>query len=124
MDDAFPTVNEDTPLSMISTLLGYEPAVLVTKKGHVVGIITRDGLLRALAQKDHQLVRDVMDRDIAMADASDMLESAFQRLQECACQTLPVLRNQRLVGLLNAEHLGEFLMIRTALNGQKAVDSH
>jgi predicted transcriptional regulator len=48
MDDAFPTVNEDTPLSMISNLLGYEPAVLVTKKGHVVGIITKADLLKVV----------------------------------------------------------------------------
>ena len=48
MDDAFPTVNEDTPMSMVSTLLGYEPAVLVSKKGHVVGIITKADLLKVV----------------------------------------------------------------------------
>ena len=36
----------------------------------VVGVITRNGLLKALAGKNHQLVRDVMHRDIAMVDAS------------------------------------------------------
>ena len=30
----------------------------------------RNGLLKALARKDHQLVRDVMHRDIALVDAS------------------------------------------------------
>lgn len=48
MEDAFPTVNEDTPMSMVSTLLSYEPAVLVTKKGHVVGIITKADLLKVI----------------------------------------------------------------------------
>ena len=33
MDEAFPTVSEDTPLSMVSALLQYEPAVLVARKG-------------------------------------------------------------------------------------------
>jgi len=42
----------------------------VVDGGRVVGVITRNGLLKALARKDHQLVRDVMHRDIAVVDAS------------------------------------------------------
>jgi predicted transcriptional regulator len=48
MDEAFPTVTEDTPLSMISTLLGYQSAVLLAKKGHVVGIITKADLVKVI----------------------------------------------------------------------------
>ena len=48
MDEAFPTVTEDTPLSMISTLLGYQSAVLLAKKGHIVGIITKADLLKVI----------------------------------------------------------------------------
>ncbi len=48
MDDAFPTVNEDTPLSMVSALLQYEPAVLVSKRGRLVGIITKADLLKVV----------------------------------------------------------------------------
>jgi predicted transcriptional regulator len=48
MDEAFPTVNEEAPLSMVSTLLQYAPAVLVTKRGHVQGIITKADLLKVI----------------------------------------------------------------------------
>jgi predicted transcriptional regulator len=48
MDDAFPTVNELTPVSMVSTLLQYEPAVLVLRRGHVLGIITKADLLKVI----------------------------------------------------------------------------
>ena len=48
MDDAFPTVNEFTPVSMVSTLLQYEPAVLVSRRGHVLGIITKADLLKVI----------------------------------------------------------------------------
>ncbi len=48
MDEAFPTVSEETPLSMVSALLQYEPAVLVTKRGHVLGIITKADLLKVV----------------------------------------------------------------------------
>lgn len=48
MDDAFPTVSEETPLSMVSALLQYAPAVLVSKRGHVQGIITKADLLKVV----------------------------------------------------------------------------
>lgn len=48
MEDAFPTVGEETPLSMVSALLQYTPAVLVSKKGHVQGIITKADLLKVV----------------------------------------------------------------------------
>jgi len=48
MDEAFPQVGEDAPLSIISSLLEVYPAVLVSKKGKVVGIITKADLLKIL----------------------------------------------------------------------------
>ena len=48
MDEAFPTVGEETPLVMVSALLQYEPAVLVARKGRVVGIITKADLLKVV----------------------------------------------------------------------------
>lgn len=48
MEEAFPQVNEDAPLSLISSLLQVYSAVLVSKKGKVVGIITKADLLRML----------------------------------------------------------------------------
>ena len=48
MDEAFPTVGEETPVSMVSALLQYEPAVLVAKRGLVLGIITKADLLKVL----------------------------------------------------------------------------
>ncbi len=48
MEEAFPQVGEDAPLSLISSLLQTYSAVLVSKKGNVVGIITKADLLRIL----------------------------------------------------------------------------
>jgi predicted transcriptional regulator len=48
MEEAFPQVSEDAPLSLISNLLHTYSAVLVAKKGDVVGIITKADLLRVL----------------------------------------------------------------------------
>jgi predicted transcriptional regulator len=48
MEEAFPQINEDAPLSLISSLLQSYPAVLVAKKGEIIGIITKADLLRML----------------------------------------------------------------------------
>ncbi|HID15819.1 MAG TPA: CBS domain-containing protein [Candidatus Atribacteria bacterium] len=48
MDEAFPQVDENTPLTLISSLLQVYPAVLVLRKGRVVGIITKADLLKML----------------------------------------------------------------------------
>ena len=48
MEEAFPQVAEDAPLSLISSLLQVYSAVLVATKGTVVGIITKADLLRML----------------------------------------------------------------------------
>ncbi len=50
MEEAFPQVGEDAPLSLISSLLQVYPAVLVTRKGKVVGIVTKADLLKMLPQ--------------------------------------------------------------------------
>lgn len=48
MDESFPQVGEDAPLPLISSLLQVYPAVLVSKKGKVVGIVTKADLLKML----------------------------------------------------------------------------
>ena len=123
MVTAFQTVVPDDSLATVTDLIlrGSQHDFPVVDGDRVVGVITRDGLLKALANNKPARVGDIMQRDIATADASEMLEGAFQRLQECACHTVPVLQNGQLVGLLTAENVGEFMMIRTALNGNRPV---
>ncbi len=48
MEEAFPQINEDAPLALISSLLQNYSAVLVSQKGEVIGIITKADLLRMI----------------------------------------------------------------------------
>jgi predicted transcriptional regulator len=48
MEEAFPQINDDAPLSLITSLLQNYSAVLVSRKGVVIGIITKADLLRIL----------------------------------------------------------------------------
>jgi CBS domain-containing protein len=82
----------------------------------LAGILTRDALMAALATEGPEaLVHGVMTPEFVTADAREMLEPAFRRLQHCECTVMPVLLDDRLVGLLTPENVGEFVMIRSAL---------
>lgn len=97
-------------------LEGSQQDFPVVEDGRVVGILTRSDLLAALAAHgpEHP-VATAMQRDFLTTEDTSMLESAFQRLQECACHTMPVLHDGRLVGLLTMENVGEYFMIQSAL---------
>jgi predicted transcriptional regulator len=49
MDDNWPTVSEDAPLTLLSNLLKYYPAALVQRQGRVVGIVTKADLLGVIS---------------------------------------------------------------------------
>ena len=49
MGKEFPSVSDDTPVSIISILLHYEPAVVLTRNGNVSGIVTKSDLLKVLS---------------------------------------------------------------------------
>jgi Zn-dependent protease len=107
----------DTLARAVELLLsGAQQDFPVVEDRAVVGILTRANLLTALArQEQHSPVADVMQRDFLVADASDMIDVAFQRLQGRDCHTIPVIRRGHLVGLLTMENVGEFLGVQTAI---------
>jgi len=48
MDEALPQIDENAPLPLLSSLLQVYPAVLVSKKGKVIGIITKADLFKMI----------------------------------------------------------------------------
>jgi CBS domain-containing protein len=92
----------------------------VLEEGRLAGILTRDALIGGLAERGLGTpVRDVMDPHFETADAREMLEAAFVRLQGCKCPVLPVVVGRQVIGLLTAENVGEFVMIRGALRPKR-----
>jgi len=114
----FQHLSPDDPISRAVQLIlaGSQRDFPVEDDGHVVGILTRDAVLAALANgRSQDPARLVMTRDFEIAEANDMLEKASAQLQACGCHTMPVQRNGELVGLLTMDNLGEFLMVRQAM---------
>jgi CBS domain-containing protein len=95
---------------------GFQQDFPVVEGARVVGVLTRAQLVKGLAQGGLETpVGQVMERGFLTAQPSDPLAHAFARLQACNCHTVPVVSDGRLVGVLTADNVGEFLMIDSAL---------
>ena len=105
-------------------LSGAQQDFPVTEDGRVVGLLERDRLISALSQNgQNALVGDAMRRDVPEIDSHQMVETALMRVQESGAKTLPVTHHGQLVGLITAENITEFLMIRSALKTARKAPS-
>jgi Zn-dependent protease/CBS domain-containing protein len=114
----FQTLNPDDTLAVAidHVLAGWQQDFPVVFGDHVLGVLTREDLVRALTQGGTEVrVRDAMNRDILTTDSHDMLDKALAVMRGCKCRSLPVVHDGLLVGLLTMDHIGEFLMIQAAL---------
>jgi CBS domain-containing protein len=104
-----------------SILAGFQQDFPVVDGDRLVGVLTRSGLLNALAKEGREgRVGDAMDRSFETADPMEMLEGAFGRLQTCNCRAVPVVRNGSVVGMLTMDNIGEFMMVQSALKTMPA----
>jgi predicted transcriptional regulator len=97
-------------------LAGFQHDFPVLEQGRLVGVLTRDDLLKNLAQKGPETrVAGTMTERFETGDPTEMLDLALARLQSCPCRTLPILKAGELVGVLTMDNVGEFLMFQSAL---------
>jgi Zn-dependent protease len=113
---------DDTLAQAVDHILGgFQHDFPVVFGDRVLGVLTREDLISTLAQRGPEVhVRDAMRREFQIADSHDMLEKALGLLRDCRCRSIPVQHDGRLVGMLDIENVGEFLMIQSALRQQGA----
>jgi CBS domain-containing protein len=114
----FRAIDAAAPLQTAAALVisGSQRDFPVLEDGQLVGVLTRDALVRSIAE--HGLgspVQSAMATSFETVDARASLDSALQRLQACQCPVMPVVMDGRLVGLLTADNVGEYIMIQGAL---------
>ncbi len=98
------------------TLSGSQKDFPVTQYGAVVGVLTQTAMLRALTTTGPEtIVKEIMQTDVEAADSEEMLEAVLARLANSQSQTIPVIHNGQLVGVITMDNIGELLRIQTAL---------
>lgn len=109
-------VNDNLYRAVEHTLAGAQQDFPVMEEDRLVGVLTRKMIMNALAaQGPNVLVGDVMQRSFAMASAGEKLQSVFNKLQSSPFNFMPIVKNDRLVGLLTKDNIDKFLMIQSAL---------
>ena len=97
------------------TLAGSQKDFPVADNGHIAGVLTQKDLMKALSLRDrHPTVASAVQRNFITVNSLDMLETAFTKLQDCNCHTLPVVDEGKLVGLVTMDNLGEYMRLQAA----------
>jgi Zn-dependent protease/CBS domain-containing protein len=112
------TLAPSDPLGRAAELVlaGFQQDFPVVEAGAVVGLLTRQDLVRALAAEGAGApVGTVMRREFPVAEPGERVEEALARLAGAGTDAMPVVRGRTLLGVLTRENVGEYLMIRGAL---------
>ena len=97
-------------------LAGSQQDFPVVERGAILGILPHRELFLALREHGEQtLIADVMRCEFGVLSADAPLESALAPENVEKGLAMPVLESGRLIGLVTAENVGEFFMIRRAL---------
>ena len=107
----------DTLARMSQLILsGSQHDFPVIDNDRVIGIVTRDDFIKALTQHGESIaISAIMKKDLPEVDSYEMVENALMRIQESGVPALPVTHAGQLVGIVTAENITEYLMIRSAL---------
>jgi stage IV sporulation protein FB len=95
---------------------------VVDGAGHLRGVLTRDGMIRALSETGPDTpVIDVMERDVPVVSKRAPLSQAIEKLQSGNVRLVGVVdENRRIVGILTMENLAEFMLVQRASEAHAA----
>jgi CBS domain-containing protein len=94
---------------------GYH-AFPVVRSGKVIGVVTKVGVLEALAEVGPDAhVLAAMDDIFEIVEPSEMLEPALERLHTRGGKVLVVMQGDRLLGVVTHHSVGELLTMRQAI---------
>jgi Zn-dependent protease len=111
---------KDTLQTAVDELLaGAQQDFPVADESDFRGMLRRRDLVEALQKSGPQAEVDSAITPIeTRLTEHDNLRESLERMRQMNCQSLPVFRDGQLVGLLTLENVGEFVMVRSATQGQ------
>jgi len=100
----------------VRTLLnGQAKSFLITENQKPVGTLSREEIIRALAENGNQLtIAQVMNPKLVVLEAHAPLESVYQQLQQHKTDLMLVVENSKAIGTIDIENIAEFIMVKSA----------
>ncbi|MEO6993654.1 MAG: site-2 protease family protein [Lacunisphaera sp.] len=116
--------SQDTLAKAVTELLaGSQHDFPVVEDGRPVGILRRNDLVKALSEgRRDATVAEAMSRDCEGVDQSALLQGAVESMGARKCNTVPVMADGHIVGLLTLENISEMIMVSNAME-RRAVTS-
>lgn len=110
---------EDSLAAAVNELLaGSQQDFPVVADGRVLGLLTRNDLVRGLSEEGREAkVGSVMRTNCLIVPEDERLEKSYELLRTDGSSTLPVVRNGCLVGMITLENILEWMMVNSALHG-------
>ncbi len=101
-------------------LTSYQPDFAVVQGGALLGIVTRQDVLKTLATDPQDLyVAGVMNREVVRVSAGESLDDVRRTMAEKEVRIVAVYDGERYLGLLSAEDLAEALLVVTFVERQR-----
>lgn len=109
--------SQDTLAKAVEELLaGSQQDFPVMENGKPVGILRRNDLVKALSEgRQDTSVTERMCRECETVDEAAPLQRTVESMRERQCATMPVVRDDSIVGLLTLENITEVIMVNSAM---------
>ena len=97
-------------------LQGWQTGFPVTFDGRVVGLVTWQDVIAGLNVGHTVVVSSFMKHPVPSCLPNESLEDALNRMRDAGLPLLPVIEDDKLLGLVTPENTAEFMLIRRALD--------
>lgn len=102
--------------AMEELLAGAQQDFPVMANDQTIGILRRNDLVKGLTEHGGDTaVSEVMCRECASVEPAASLRRTMETMQAQKCSSVPVVQDDRIVGLLTIENISEMIMIHAAL---------
>ena len=112
------TLLPDDPLEkgIESVLAGFQQDFPIVVEGAIVGLLTREDLLKALSTQGRSgKIADAMRTTFPTVRPDEGIDQVFAKLQAAGLRTIPVVVDGRFLGVVSTENIAEYLMLQSAL---------
>jgi Zn-dependent protease len=113
----FQTIETIEPVKTAVHLLlnGQNKTFLITKNQIPAGTLSRDEIIRALAESgDNTPVGTIMNPNLIILESEMLLEKVYQQMLQHKSPLMLVVENNKPIGTLDPENILEFIMIADA----------